>query len=65
MGAEAKRQVRRTVARQIYLGSHRDYLVDIGGGATVHAVSPSELSLAPGESVWLHFPPERCRALAA
>ena len=56
--------VRGTVARQIYLGSHRDYLVAIADGSTVHAVSPSEQSIAPGNLVWLHFPPERCRALA-
>jgi iron(III) transport system ATP-binding protein len=56
---------RGVVARQIYLGSHRDYLVDIGPGETVHAVSPSEVSVPPGEPVWLHFPPERCRALAS
>ncbi|MBI5277243.1 MAG: ABC transporter ATP-binding protein [Burkholderiales bacterium] len=56
--------VRGTVTRQIYLGSHRDYLVTIGEGESVHCVSPSEQAFATGEQVWLHFPPERCRALA-
>jgi iron(III) transport system ATP-binding protein len=56
---------RGTVARQTYLGSHRDYLVDLPGGVTVHAVSPAETAIAAGEPVWLHFPPERCRALAS
>jgi iron(III) transport system ATP-binding protein len=53
-----------TVARQIYLGSHRDYLVNLPDGETVRALAPSHLSIAPGEHVWLHLPPEHCRALA-
>ena len=52
------------VARQIYLGSHRDYLVTLADGETVRAVAPSNVSIAPGESVWLYLPPEHCRALA-
>ena len=56
--------VQGTVARQIYLGSHRDYLVTLSDGETVRAVAPSTVSIPPGESVWLHLPPEHCRALA-
>jgi iron(III) transport system ATP-binding protein len=56
--------VQGTVARQIYLGSHRDYLVSLPDGETVRAVTPAGLSIPPGESVWLHLPPEHCRALA-
>ncbi|MEJ8835810.1 ABC transporter ATP-binding protein [Ramlibacter sp. AN1133] len=56
--------VQGTVARQIYLGSHRDYLVSLPDGETVRAVAPAGLSIPPGESVWLHLPPEHCRALA-
>ncbi|HET8745223.1 MAG TPA: ABC transporter ATP-binding protein, partial [Ramlibacter sp.] len=52
------------VARQIYLGSHRDYLVHLPDGESVRAVAPAGLSIPPGESVWLHLPPEHCRALA-
>jgi iron(III) transport system ATP-binding protein len=56
--------VRGTVARQIYLGSHRDYLVNLPDGESVRALAPSNVSIPPGESVWLHLPPEHCRALA-
>jgi iron(III) transport system ATP-binding protein len=56
--------VRGVVARQIYLGSHRDYLVTLADGETVRAVTASGVSIPPGESVWLHLPPEHCRALA-
>ena len=53
-----------TVARQIYLGSHRDYLVALPGGETVRTVAPVDVAIRQGEPVWLHFPPEHCRALA-
>jgi iron(III) transport system ATP-binding protein len=56
--------VQGTVERQIYLGSHRDYLVNIPGGETVRAVAPVNVEMPVGSEVWLHFPPEHCRALA-
>jgi iron(III) transport system ATP-binding protein len=53
------------VARQIYLGSHRDYLVDLADGQSVRAVAPPGTSVPAGEQVWLRLPPQHCRALAA
>ena len=53
-----------TVTRQIYLGSHRDYLVAITGGETVRTVAPVNVAIPVGQEVWLNFPPEHCRALA-
>ncbi|MDB5874483.1 MAG: afuC [Ramlibacter sp.] len=53
-----------TVARQVYLGSHRDYLVTLADGETVRTVTPVDIAIEQGRPVWLHFPPERCRALA-
>ena len=53
-----------TVTRQVYLGSHRDYLVRLSGGETVRTVTPVDVSFAPGDAVSLYFPPEHCRALA-
>jgi iron(III) transport system ATP-binding protein len=53
-----------TVVRQTFLGAGRDYLVDVGGGHQLRVLAPPELKLSPGSSVWLHLPPERCRALA-
>ncbi|MEO9335912.1 ABC transporter ATP-binding protein [Mesorhizobium sp. SB112] len=52
------------VIRQIYLGSHRDYLVTIKGGETIRTVAPVEVEIPVGNEVWLKFPPENCRALA-
>ncbi|MEJ5988545.1 ABC transporter ATP-binding protein [Ramlibacter sp. PS3R-8] len=60
----ATNSVQGTVARQIYLGSHRDYLVNLADGETVRALAPANVSIPPGETVWLHLPPEHCRALA-
>ncbi len=55
---------RGTVERQIYLGSHRDYVVSLPGGHTVRTVAPVNVAIPAGQQVWLHFPPEHCRALA-
>ncbi|MBC8130979.1 MAG: ABC transporter ATP-binding protein [Rhizobiaceae bacterium] len=52
------------VKRQIYLGSHRDYLVTLTGGETVRTVAPVNVAIPVGQEVWLNFPPEHCRALA-
>lgn len=53
-----------TVVRQIYLGSHRDYLVTLPDGETVRALAPVDFAVPTGAQVWMRFPPERCRALA-
>jgi iron(III) transport system ATP-binding protein len=53
-----------TVARQVYLGSHRDYLVALPDGETVRTVTPVNAAIEQGRPVWLHFPPEHSRALA-
>jgi iron(III) transport system ATP-binding protein len=52
-----------TVARQVFLGSSRDYLVELPQGRQLRVTTPPDLSLPPGSSVWLHLPPERCRGL--
>jgi len=52
------------VARQVYLGSHRDYLVTLPDGETVRTVAPVDVAIRAGDPVWLHFPIEHCRALA-
>jgi len=54
--------VQGVVRRQIYLGSHRDYLVDIKGGETPHK-RPVEVELPVVSEAWLQFPPQHCRAL--
>ena len=52
-----------TVARQVFLGATRDYLVSLADGAQVRVAAPPNLNAEPGASVSLHLPPERCRAL--
>jgi iron(III) transport system ATP-binding protein len=54
-----------TVVRQVYLGSHRDYLVELPSGMQVRTVTNPDLSVERGQSVWLHFPQEHCRTLAS
>jgi iron(III) transport system ATP-binding protein len=54
-----------TVARQVYLGTHRDYLIDLPGGTQLRATAPMGFDVAAGEPVFVHCPPEHCRALAS
>jgi iron(III) transport system ATP-binding protein len=44
-----------------YLGSHRDYVVDIGQELLIAA--PATLDLPPGAQVRIRFPAARCRGL--
>jgi iron(III) transport system ATP-binding protein len=52
------------IVRQAYLGAHRDYLVALRGGQQARVVAPMHVNVPVGSAVRLHFPPERCRALA-
>ncbi len=54
---------RGSVARQTYLGSHRDYLVALAGGKMVRAIAGADVAIAPGQEVWLNLPPAHCWAL--
>ena len=50
------------VRSHAYLGSHRDYVVDVGQDVFVSA--PPTLDLAPGSKVKVRFRADRCRGLA-
>jgi iron(III) transport system ATP-binding protein len=52
-----------TVIRNVFLGSSRDYMVELADSAQIRVVAMPQDSIAPGTKVWLHLPPERCRAL--
>jgi iron(III) transport system ATP-binding protein len=52
-----------TVVRQVFLGSSRDYMVQVADGTQLRVVTSAAESIPQGASVWLHLPPERCRAL--
>jgi iron(III) transport system ATP-binding protein len=53
-----------TVARQVFLGSSRDYMVEAADGTQLRIVTAAGENIAPGSAVWVHLPAERCRALA-
>lgn len=57
-------KVQGTVSRHVYLGSHRDYIVILDSGLRIRAIAPDSVAIPEGERVWLHFPPEHCRALS-
>jgi iron(III) transport system ATP-binding protein len=61
---ESTNAVAGTVARHIYLGAHRDYLIALPGDIQVRVTTPIHVEAPVGSRVWLYFPPEHCRALA-
>ena len=65
MAAEppAGNAVRGTIARNIFLGSTRDYVVETGDGTQLRVTATPEQDFATGTAVWLKLPPEKCRAL--
>jgi len=52
-----------TVTRNVFLGNSRDYMVELADGTQIRAVTAPHADVPQGAKVWLHLPPERCRAL--
>src|SRR5262244_2155347 len=52
-----------TVTRNVFLGNSRDYMVELADGTQLRAVTAPHESIPQGAKVWIHLPPERCRAL--
>jgi iron(III) transport system ATP-binding protein len=52
-----------TVTRNVFLGNSRDYMVETADGTQLRVVTAPGESIAQGASVFLHLPPDRCRAL--
>jgi iron(III) transport system ATP-binding protein len=63
-GADGPGEAEGRIERQTYLGGHRDYLVALADGQSLRVVAPLSVDMPVGDRVKLHFPPERCRALA-
>ncbi len=53
-----------TVTRQVFLGSSRDYMVELADGTQVRVVASAVQNIPQGASVWLHLPPEGCLVLS-
>jgi iron(III) transport system ATP-binding protein len=51
------------VARNVFLGNSRDYMVQIGDGTQIRVVTSPEENIVQGSRVWLRLPVERCRVL--
>jgi iron(III) transport system ATP-binding protein len=60
----AENHLRAVVTRQVFLGSARDYTVQLDDKTELRVTAPPGQSIAPGQAVWLHLPAEQCRALA-
>jgi len=53
-----------TVVRQVFLGSGRDYLVEMPDRTQLRVVRSAAENIPQGAAVWLHLPPESCRVLS-
>jgi len=51
------------VVRQVFLGGHRDYVIETSAGTPLRVMASPEQNILPDTAVWLHLPPERCHAL--
>ena len=49
------------VRSQAYLGSHRDYIVDVGQEMLIAA--PARVDVPAGSPVYVRLDPQRCRGL--
>ncbi len=52
-----------TIVRQVFLGSSRDYMVEIADGTQLRVVAPAGQNIAPGTQTWLCLPADRLRVL--
>ena len=60
---QAENVVPAIVTRQVFLGGSRDYMVETKDGTQLRVLTTAAESIAQGSAVWLHLPPDRCRAL--
>ncbi len=61
---QAENAVPAIVTRQVFLGGSRDYMVEARDGTQLRVVTSAGENIPQGSAVWLHMPPDRCRALA-
>ena len=51
------------IARQVFLGGNRDYVVTVESGTQLRAVTSASQIFPEGTKVWLHMPPPKCHVL--
>jgi iron(III) transport system ATP-binding protein len=60
----AENHLSAVVTRQVFLGSTRDYTVQLDDKTELRVTAPPGQNIAPGQAVWLYLPAQQCRALA-
>jgi iron(III) transport system ATP-binding protein len=61
---QADNAVEGTVARNVFLGSTRDYIVEAKDGTQLRVTAAPGEDFASGAGVWLTLPADKCRVLA-
>jgi iron(III) transport system ATP-binding protein len=56
--------VQGTVVRNVFLGSARDYIVEVKDGPQLRVTAAPAEDHAPGATLWLTLPADKCRALS-
>jgi iron(III) transport system ATP-binding protein len=51
------------IARNVFLGNSRDYIIELGDGSLVRVVTVPQENIAAGTAVWIELPAERCQVL--
>ncbi len=62
--AGSTNRLKAVIKRQVFLGASRDYLLVLEDGTEMRLSTSADQKAAPGSTVWLHLPRERCLALA-
>ena len=64
LAAGSTNRLKAVIKRQVFLGASRDYLLALEDGTELRLSTSASQNTAPGSTVWLHLPKERCLALA-
>ena len=62
--SESANELRGRVVRCVFLGSNRDYVVELADGSQVKVTAEPRVIFPPGSEVALRLPRERCQLLS-
>jgi iron(III) transport system ATP-binding protein len=60
---QSENMIPATVARNVFLGASRDYMVELSDGTQLRVVTSPTEDIAQGTGIFVHLPPACCRVL--